>query len=76
PTRKALIMDLAPEGKKAGMFGVYYLVRDTIVSLSAFAGAFLWREGAEYNLIAAAAFGVAGTVFFAIRGRDVTPSKA
>ncbi|HUU97997.1 MAG TPA: MFS transporter, partial [Phycisphaerae bacterium] len=39
PTRKALIMDLAPEDQKAGMFGVYYLVRDVIVSIAAFGGA-------------------------------------
>ena len=42
PTRKALIMDLAPEGKKAGTFGVYYLMRDVVVSVAAFGGAFLW----------------------------------
>jgi MFS family permease len=42
PTRKALIMDLAPEGKKAATFGMYYLARDTVVSLAAFGGAFLW----------------------------------
>ena len=28
PTRKALIMDLSPEASKAGMFGLYYLLRD------------------------------------------------
>ena len=43
PTRKALIMDLAPEDKKAGMFGLYYLIRDIIVSIGAFGGAFLWQ---------------------------------
>jgi MFS family permease len=42
PTRKALIMDLAPEGQKATTFGVYYLLRDFIVSIAAFGGAFLW----------------------------------
>ena len=30
PTRKALIMDLAPENRKAGMFGLYYLLRDVV----------------------------------------------
>lgn len=42
PTRKALIMDLAPEGRKAATFGIYYLVRDVIVSIAAFGGALLW----------------------------------
>ncbi|NIO07212.1 MAG: MFS transporter, partial [Deltaproteobacteria bacterium] len=45
PTRKALIMDLAPENRKAGMFGLYYLLRDVIVSVAAFGGAFLWEVG-------------------------------
>jgi MFS family permease len=42
PTRKALIMDLAPDGRKAATFGIYYLVRDVIVSIAAFGGALLW----------------------------------
>jgi MFS family permease len=41
-TRKALIMDLSPDGRKAATFGMYYLVRDVIVSIAAFGGAFLW----------------------------------
>jgi MFS family permease len=43
PTRKALIMDLALEGRKAATFGLYYLIRDVIVSLAAFGGALLWE---------------------------------
>lgn len=42
PTRKALIMDLAPEDRKAATFGLYYLLRDVIVSIAAFGGALLW----------------------------------
>lgn len=95
PTRKALIMDLAPDGRKAVTFGVYYLVRDTIVAIAAFGGAFLWDPstakvvvetfGVGYsllpffesvsspttNLLAAFGFGVAGTVYFAIFGKDL-----
>ena len=59
PTRKALIMDLAPEDKKAGMFGLYYLIRDVIVSLAAFGGAWLWTISPQTNLLVAAAFGAA-----------------
>ncbi len=33
PTRKALIMDLSPDHCKAGMFGLYYLIRDVFVFL-------------------------------------------
>jgi len=64
PTRKALIMDLAPEGKKGSMFGVYYLARDLIVSLAAFGGAFLWTISPQTNFLVAFAFGILGTLYF------------
>lgn len=51
PTRKALIMDLAPEGKKAGTFGVYYLLRDVVVSVAAFGGALLWDASTATKMI-------------------------
>ena len=68
PTRKALIMDLAPEGRKAAMFGLYYLVRDVIVAFAAFGGALLWRVSPELNLKVAFGFGILGTLWFAWRG--------
>jgi MFS family permease len=98
PTRKALIMDLAPEGRKAGAFGLYYLLRDVVVSLAAFGGAFLWDASAAEQLtralgvgrellpffervasptttlLAAAGFGAAGTLLFALFGRDLKPA--
>lgn len=70
PARKALIMDLAPPGEEAGMFGVYYLARDVIVALAAFAGAFLWQLSPEINLLTAAGCGLAGMLFFAVAGRE------
>jgi len=98
PTRKALIMDLAPEGKKASTFGVYYLLRDIVVSVAAFGGAFLWDGstasrlfdvlGGGYNLLpwigliaspatnflTAFGFGMAGTLYFALFGKDLSPT--
>jgi len=95
PTRKALIMDLAPEGKKASTFGVYYLLRDAVVSLAAFGGAFLWDASTAAklfdllgvghrllpwiesvaspatNFLAAFVFGLLGTAYFALFGRDL-----
>ncbi len=76
PTRKALIMDLAPEGRKAGMFGLYYLVRDVIVSVAAFGGAFIWDVSPEGNLLLAAAFGILGTIWFVLRGTDLDAPAA
>ena len=76
PTRKSMIMDLAPDNCKAGMFGLYYLIRDVFVSIAAMGGAFLWLISPETNLITAFVFGVIGTVGFAIFGRDVqVPAK-
>ncbi len=71
PTRKALIMDLAPEDQKAAMFGYYYLVRDVIVSLAAFGGALLWNISPTVNFLTAFGFGILGTIYFAWFGRDL-----
>ena len=71
PTRKALIMDLAPEDRKALTFGAYYLMRDTVVSAAAFGGAFLWQISPQANFLAAFACGALGTLWFAVRGRDL-----
>jgi MFS family permease len=76
PTRKALIMDLAPDGRKAAMFGLYYLLRDGLVAFAAFGGALLWRVSPELNLRVAFGFGVLGTLWFAWRGRDTVPAGA
>jgi len=70
PTRKALIMDLAPEDRKAAMFGLYYLMRDIIVSIAAFGGAFLWLISPQVNFLTAFGFGVIGTISFAVSGSE------
>ena len=72
PTRKALIMDLAPENRKAGMFGLYYLLRDVVVSVAAFGGAYLWIIGPAVNLWVAFGFGVLGTCWFTWKGQDLS----
>jgi MFS family permease len=71
PTRKALIMDLAPAGEKAAMFGAYYLARDVVVSGAALSSGFLWQISPAANLLTATACGLAGTLLFAWRGRDL-----
>ena len=76
PTRKSLIMDLSPDHCKAGMFGLYYLIRDVFVSLAALGGAFLWQISPATNLITAFVFGIIGTIGFGIFGRDVPLSGA
>lgn len=67
PTRKALILDLAPENAKASTFGTYYLIRDVIVSLAAFGGAFLWQRSPQLNFYLATGFGALGTLYFILK---------
>jgi len=71
PTRKALIVDLAPEDAKAYTFGVYYLIRDVVVSVAAFSSGYLWEISPAANLLTAFAFGAAGTVYFIAYGKDM-----
>jgi MFS family permease len=71
PTRKALIMDLAPENLKAATFGTYYLIRDVIVSLAALSSAYLWHISPGTNFLTAFACGLVGMIVFAIYGQDL-----
>ncbi len=73
PTRKALILDLAPEHAKAATFGAYYLIRDGIVSVIALGAGFLWNVSPLTNFATATACGLIGTLYFAVRGRDLEP---
>ncbi len=72
PTRKMLIMELAPEDRKAAVFGLYYMLRDAFVTLAALGGGFLWLISPAANFITAFIFGLAGTIGFAIWGRDIS----
>ena len=71
PTRKALIMDLSPDNCKAGMFGLYYLIRDVVVAFAAMGGALLWLISPQVNLVTAFVFGIIGTMGYSIFGRDI-----
>jgi len=64
PARKALILDLCPDDARAATFGLYYFIRDTIVSIAAFGGALLWMHSPELTFGAAFAFGILGTIWF------------
>ena len=75
PTRKALIVELSPETQKAGMFGLYYLIRDIVVSVAAFGGAFLWEVSPQANFTGAFFFGVLGTLYYAVWGSDEHSQK-
>jgi MFS family permease len=63
-SRKALIISYSEPERRGQMIGTYYLVRDLIVSTGAIVGAYLWQLGPGLNFVGAAAFGVAGTIFY------------
>jgi predicted MFS family arabinose efflux permease len=63
-SRKALIVSYSEPERRGQTVGAYYLVRDLIVSVGALLGAWLWHIGPRLNFLGAAAFGVAGTVFY------------
>jgi MFS family permease len=63
-SRKALIIGYCKPERRGQMVGAYYLVRDLIVSAAAIVGAYLWKLGPRLNFLAAAALGVAGTLFY------------
>jgi MFS family permease len=67
PTRKSLILALAPESAKASTFGSYYLIRDVIVSAAAFGGAWLWKASPQINFFVASGFGALGLMYFILQ---------
>ena len=75
-SRKAILIGSSEPERRGQMVGAYYLVRDLIVSVAALLGAYLWNVNPKVNFLGAAAFGVAGTIFY-FRGlrqlRDAAP---
>jgi MFS family permease len=69
-SRKALIIGFCDPARCGQMVGAYYLVRDSIVSVAAIFGAYLWSMNPNVNFLGAAAIGVAGTIFYIKTIRD------
>jgi MFS family permease len=69
PTRKALILQLAPADRQEAAFGTYYLFRDSILAVAAAGGALLWGLDPGVMLWSAFGCGVAGSLWFAAFGR-------
>src|SRR5437773_7544925 len=63
-SRKAMIIGYSDPQRCGQMIGAYYLARDLIVSAGAILGAYLWKVGPALNFLGAAAFGIAGTIFY------------
>jgi hypothetical protein len=73
PARKALIIAQAPAEHRARTFGAYYLIRDCVVTIGSFLGAWLWSISPQANFISAAVCGGVGVLWFwrfAIKRRE------
>ena len=70
-SRKALIVNYSDPSRRGQIVGTYYLVRDLIVSVAALLGALLWKLDPRLNFLGAAAFGLAGTIFYFKTLRDL-----
>ncbi|MEK7707515.1 MAG: MFS transporter [Verrucomicrobiota bacterium] len=64
PARKALIIGEATPELRARTYGAYYLIRDCVVTMGSFLGAWLWSISPQANFIGAAICGGLGTVWF------------
>jgi MFS family permease len=69
-SRKALIIEYCSLPERGQMIGTYYFIRDLIVSAGSLVGVYLWSLGPRLNFLGAAAFGIAGTVFYLKTIRD------
>jgi MFS family permease len=70
PCRKSLLITHTPPSEVASSIGLYYLVRDLIVSTGSFLGAWLWSLGPDYNFITATGFGLLRIVVFIVGFRE------
>jgi hypothetical protein len=70
-----MIIELSVKNAEARSFGLYYFVRDFIVSFAAFLGGFLWKISPEINLFTASLAGAAGTLFFLFFGKGIDKLK-
>jgi MFS family permease len=66
PARKALIVDFADPRERGRTVGLYYAIRGFAVAGAAAVGGALWTIGPSWTFLAAAALGVAGTLWAAL----------
>ncbi|HEY5940737.1 MAG TPA: MFS transporter, partial [Gemmatimonadales bacterium] len=66
PARKALILDLVPDGARARGVGLYYLIRSLAITPAAVTGGLLWKLTPQVPFVLAGAIGLLGTAVFAV----------
>jgi MFS family permease len=68
PARKGMIVDLAGEGRRGEVVGVYYLMRGLSVAAAPLLGGWLWTFSPTLTFAVAAVFGIAGVVWYVWQG--------
>ena len=66
PARKSLIVDLAPDDRRARVVGVYYGIRNLVVVPAGIAGGILWQHAPAWPLESAFLVSAIGTVVFSL----------
>ncbi len=69
PPRKAMIVDLAREGRRSVDVGAYYLVRGLAVFPASLLGGWLWRFTPQATFLGGAAIAACGLIVFQAVGR-------
>ena len=62
--RKSQIIKFSPEKTRGQTVGAYYLIRDSVVTVGSFLGAYLWKIGPEANFLGAVIAGTIGTLYY------------
>lgn len=75
PARKGMIVDLAGEGRRGEVVGVYYLMRGLSVAVAPLLGGWLWTFSPTLTFAVAAVFGVAGVVWYVWQGPKSVSSQ-
>ncbi|HET9868953.1 MAG TPA: MFS transporter, partial [bacterium] len=70
PARKAMIADLADPRARGRVVGLYYLMRGLAVFPASILGGWLWTRDVHLPFEAAYGFGLAGFLYFLLRGAD------
>jgi MFS family permease len=75
PARKAMIADLAgAKAVRGRVVGIYYLIRGFVVFPASLLGGWLWFKDPRLPFQAAVLFGLAGFLYFMLKGEDNRPS--
>ena len=72
PARKSLIVDLAPDDRRASAVGAYYGIRNLLVVPAGLLGGLLWQQSPQLPLTVACAVSALGLLVFLLTQRHAS----